>query len=305
MLYFLTCLFTIYFEESFNTLDISQWKNQHSSNYTISECSASHPNLVHNCLYVSKPNEKLTLTSELENTVKKSPLLIFFTTRSTLPTSESKLSLSLFSNSQKAFSVGFNFNKYAEYFLNDANDKNLSSGVIQHESFLTHSITMIFRGDTTYEFYVDGLILGNGKLTNAFPLTNIEFNIETNNNTIQVGNILITSSVKQKWPVLISNLLRYRDIERSVYVKSLVDDYENDLFEGVPFKGKLDLEEEEGKLLNEDEADPRRFNFPFKINNKNENEDPAAVERKKKKDKETKVEEFEEHEEYDQIGSDL
>lgn len=305
MIYLLACLFTVYFEESFNSQDIPQWKNLHSTNFTVSECSASHPDLTHNCLYVSKPNEKLTLTSKLSETIAEDPLLIFFTSRSTLPSSDSKVSLSLFSNSQKTFSVGFNFNKNAEYYLNDANDKNLSRGVINHESYLTHSITMIFRDDTTYELYVDGLILGNGKLENVFPITNIELNIETNNNTVQVGNILITSNVRQKWPVLISSLLRFRDIERSLYVKSKVDEFENELFEGVPFKGKLNLEDENGKLLTEDEADPRRFNFPFKINNKNENEDPVQEQKKKKKKEEANVEEYEINEEYEQIGSDL
>lgn len=298
MIFIISCLFTVYFEESFNSPDISQWKNQHSSNYTISECSASHPDLIRNCLFVSNPNEKLTLTSELSKKAEKLPLLIYFTTRSSLPTTDSKISLSVFSNSKKTFSVGYNFNSHAEYYLNDADDKVLCNGTINHESFLTHSITMIFRNEKTYELYADGLILGNGEITNIFPITSIELNVETKNNTVQVGNILITSTIKQKWPVLISTLLRYRDIERSAYVSSIVDKYEDELFEGVPFKGKLNLEEENGKLLSEEEADPRRFNFPFKINNKNENDDPAR-EQKKKDKKDDLVEEFEAEEQVD------
>ncbi|KAK8884464.1 hypothetical protein M9Y10_043574 [Tritrichomonas musculus] len=307
MIFIISCLFTIYFEESFDSLNISQWKTEKSDNFTISECSASHPDLVHNCLYLSNPNDKLTIKSQLTKPIKKHPLLIYFTTRSTLPTSGSKISLTFGSNSQKAFSIGYNFNRYPEYFLNDADGKNLCNGSIQHDPFVSHSITMIFRDSKSYELYADGMIFGNGNLVNQFPISDIELNIETKNNTVQFGNLLITSDVRQKWPTLISTLLRFRDIERRSYIKNIVDAYENELFDGTPFKGKLDLEEEEGKLLTEEEADPRRFNFPFKINNKNEDEDPARAE--SKKDKNKKLEKLEEDEEYeeneDAFGSDL
>ena len=161
MIFILSCLFTIYFKESFNSPSIPQWKKEQSNNFTILECAASHPDLVRNCLHFSNPNDKLTLTSQLSDPVKKYPLLIYFTTHSTFPTLDSKISLSLFSDSKKTLNVGYNFNKYPEYFLSGADNKILHNGPIQHEPFVSHSITLIFRDSKSYEFYADGMIFGN------------------------------------------------------------------------------------------------------------------------------------------------
>ncbi|OHT12725.1 hypothetical protein TRFO_17346 [Tritrichomonas foetus] len=277
MLIFFTCLLTTFFNEPFEDSTLGQWTVIHpASNYSVKECHASHPRLKRNCLLLTNPNDKISLKAKLDDQITNLPVLIYFTTRSSLPADRSVSSLKFFSKSKNVFSTGYTFSSYPEYQFN-VSDKITSRGLIRHDSQITHSIAVILRSNKNYELYSDGMILANGTIDNSLPITDIQLDIENSNNTIEVGNIIITDDVKQRWPILISTLLRFRQIEHSAIIKELVDEYEDGLFEGIPFKEKLNLADEEGALLDEGEADPRRFMFPFKISNPNDEDDELTA----------------------------
>ena len=273
MLTLISCLFVTYFDESFLSGSLEEWSIAHASkNYSIEKCWASHSKLKHHCLVLSESNDKISLISKLSKQINSLPFLVYFTTRSTIPSQCSTVSLTALNDGNSLFSIGYNFNEFPEYMFNGSQNNILSNGYLKRDIKITHSIATIIRENNKFELYADGMILGNGTLKNPLPINEIKLDIENSNGTIEVGNIVITNDLKKRWPLLINTLLRFRDIERKRILNDLVNDYENKLFDGVPLNDEFNSKKEDGVLLSEEECDPRRFSFPFKLQKNDDDE---------------------------------
>lgn len=291
MLYFL-CFLCSYFKEYFTDRKLTQWQiTSDAKNKTVQECSASHQDLTHYCFSLNDHNSSVILQSKKKMNIDTFPILVYFTTHSTSPAPGSKIFLNLYHKNAKRFSIGYKFDSFPEYELKDNDDAVLSNGTLTHEPYLSHSIATVFRKNNDYELYVDGMILGNGTLSEVLPIDQISIEIETKNNSLEIGNLLITKSLHKRWQILVTTLLRLRKVERTAYLDRLVDQYEDELFDGMPFADKIvdEGEQKDELLLSESDANPRRFNFPFKLPEKLSETDPLYHMRKeelKKKEKE-------------------
>ena len=252
-----------FFEETFKN---NNFTNNWNYNFKpeILQCSASHENLIKNCLFNKIINKKIELKTNLKENIEL-PLFIHFTLKSKFPTTNSEISLTFFSNENEILKLGFIYGDHnPKYFLN-FNKIEINSGFINYDREITRSISLIILNDLNFKLYIDGMIMGNGTLFNFNNFNLIKINLFNGNTTSEIGNIFILNNEKQRWKILINTLLRFRLIERSAILKALVDEEELKLFKGKILNEPLDLEEEYGKLLTEEEADPRKFPFPWKL----------------------------------------
>ena len=266
-----TALCTVFLNETFGNLDGGSVKHLSPK---VGTCSASHPDLVRHCLKLADPQETADFAIPV-NEAKASPLFMAFTTKS-VPNSQAAVHLSLRAGTTTVYSISVQFSQDVEFSFNVGTTK-ASSGVLEYEKILTHSIAVAIE-DNSFKVYIDGYVLGVGAIAQAQPskaIDSVSVTLKNGNATLEFGNLVVGDDPKVRWDHMISCLLRYRSIERAAVRREMVDAEEERLF-GRKLKGKVDWLAEEGTLLDYEECDPRRFRFPFGASDGDNDEEEKA-----------------------------
>jgi hypothetical protein len=161
------------------------------------------------------------------------------------------------------FSLSLSFGACVEFEFT-AGSQTMSHGVIDHEVYLTHSLAVAVSAAAEFTVFADGLLLGAGTLPSAeVAADKVVISVSGGNTSVQVGNVRVSDDPEMRWPMTISALLRFRAIERAKVRRDIVDAMERRII-GADLREKLSTEDEEGVLIDEEAADPRKFVFPFK-----------------------------------------
>ncbi|EAX97494.1 hypothetical protein TVAG_335540 [Trichomonas vaginalis G3] len=266
MLFFLTIQ---YFNETFeNDQPNNKWNIiGESEKLEIAQCSASFQFLIRNCLHVNNTDKRFHASAEMKTEITSTPFLVQFTAKTQMPTTGSLISLSMLNGEESEVELTLTYSDDDPQYAFIDSSQNKTIGNITHERDLTHHITLVVNTDNTYYIYANGIILKGGVLSKPikFPLNKVELLVENGNTTSQIGNIIVTSDIKDRYPLLISTFLQFRQIERLDRLRVIVDAEEMRLFDGTPIDEPLDREDEYGVPLEFSKADPRNFNFPFKL----------------------------------------
>lgn len=262
-------LYIYYLNETFeNEKQDNQWSTVgESEKPEFSACSASFEFLLRNCLIMKKQSKRYHATAKLDTEITKTPFLVQFTAKSKMPTTSSIISLSLLGEKTPEVSLSLTYTDDDPQYSFIDSMQNITNGNISHDRDLSHHLAFSVNEDNTYYIYVNGILLKGGALSKPikFPLRTLELIVENGNTTTEVGNIYVTDEIKDRYPLLITSFLQFRPIERAARLKAIVDEEEMRLFEGFPIDEPLDREDEYGVPLDFAKADPRNFNFPFKI----------------------------------------
>jgi hypothetical protein len=252
-----------YLNEDFISPATNNWKSLRD-NVSYSTCYASHSQLVRHCISLPTTGSTAELQTSLTRKITSFPLLVSFTVRGSLPTTGSSATVSLRSDQTTIYTLGYSFTNLLSTFLNTSTTS--FSHTLDQERHLTHSLSLVVQNGGSYMFYADGYPLSIGNFSeDGFPIDSVSISLASGNATIELGNLLVSNKPSDRWPALISSLLRFRDVERAKYIRASVDEAERALFREV-LDGELDPADEEGLLYDEVECDPRRFAFPFKMN---------------------------------------
>ena len=237
-----------------------------SLNGKVRTCTASHRELVRNCVVLTEKDEHSEFALQVDK-AKAIPVFLSFTAKSA-PSSQATVEVALKSGEAAVYALKARYAADVEFEF-EVNSKSVASGVLDTEKILTHSFAVAVE-EKAFKVYVDGYILGAGELSDAprGSIDSVAVQMKNGNETLEFGNLVVGDDPKVRWDNLISSLLRFRNVERAKVRKDIVDAEEERLF-GRKLKGQLDWLEEEGKLLDYDEADPRRFSFPY-VSNKDE-----------------------------------
>ena len=241
--------------------------NKWSTQLPVTECAASSILLNHFCTKISKIDEKLIASTDFEEPIQKLPLLVHFTTKTVMPTTPSNISFSLISEAGAEIKLNIEYTDDDPIYSFTDSAGNITMGRISHERELTNSLTISLLDDNSYSLYVNGIILHIGNLSKPinFPISKAEFSLQNGNTTTEIGNLYVTDNISLRYDILIKSLLQTRPCERAIRIKSIVDDEEMRLFEGLPLNEPLDKAEEYGVPKTYEKADPRRFIFPLSI----------------------------------------
>lgn len=271
MIHLLFALCTIFFEGNFNNTAANGWTStDKGAKCEFTECVATHIDRPRNCMKLSTPKAEAELKSKFKTQATKLPLLIYFTAMGNYSTGPASSKISLFSNKALSFSLEYQFKNTVIYEFKGPNGL-IATNFIDHEVYLTHSLALLLKEDQTYEIYADGLSLSQGKLSSKIdlPLTDVAVNLKNDNTTVELGNLIVSNEINNRIPILRDTLLKYRLVERSNILRKMVDVEEKRVFKG-PFSDDGLSKKEFGRLYEDDECDPRKFMFPFKISEKME-----------------------------------
>jgi len=261
-------LFVVYFEDIIKSEKLLESKQ---GKYEIGECFASSPKLERKCFQVNKAKERAVLGYKFGSNIESGSLFLFFTARIKFPSTDSSIMVKLGRKGHETI-AGFVYGNDNPRFVLQNQNIMCSNGTVDYDRELTRSIGLVITENGEIRLYVDGIIkhVSNISVNDVFPISNLEIEIMNGNTTSEIGNIYVSNDEKQRWPMLIKSLLQFRAIERASVLRELVDEEERRLFGDSLIKEPLDMEEEYGVLLDENEADPRRFPFPLKLNFKSE-----------------------------------
>jgi hypothetical protein len=274
---FIWSIAVIYLEENFAPSSSITWKNL-PDDPIIAQCFASHPTLVRRCVSVDNSTSFAELTTSLKSKISSFPLFLSFTARGELPSSGSLASVSLKSGETTVYSAGYSFSESLQYQFNISSTPTVAS-LLDHERYLTHYLALLLQSPSNYTLYADGYIVATGSLpasASSLSIDSVTISLAAGNSSVEIGNLHLSNEPSMRWKTLISSLLRLRSVERSKVTKVMVDEMERRLFHPI-IREKLDPDED-GVIFTEEQCDPRRFSFPFKLNSTTKSEYLSSVE---------------------------
>ena len=169
--------------------------------------------------------------------------------------------ISFFSHERVIFSTGINFSPVFEYYFSQ-NDQVMSSGPIIEDGPLTHSVSVFLKKNGVFEFYFDGIPYGFGNISVFGGFSSMRIDISNGNKHTKLGHLYVSDGKSDMHNILIASLLKYRNLEREIRIQEEMNDIERSVYGFAIDLSKDDLSH---LILSNNDADPRRFEFPFVI----------------------------------------
>lgn len=220
MILFLTCVYISDNFDNINSLESNFNLDFSSKNYTLARSTLSKRKKIINSIHVL-PEKSLNILKNFGNKFKGENIMVYYTFRINETKADTKIKTYLEGiNNINNIGLEISYSKYNLSYNFYINDVSVFTENIKRRLLFSHCVTIILNSDEVILF-MDGYPVYKSEAIDKHDyINNLALHIINNNNVsyTQLGNLVISSNITERYKLLKSTFIKYKEVEYNDYL---------------------------------------------------------------------------------------